>query len=84
MTGKDLRKIREDLGVSPLRFGRAIGTFGETTSVQKTMWRYESGNRTIPHSVAILALIAKRNRYGLKILEDAAEQNAALYIIKVV
>ena len=48
VTGADLRRVRRDLDLSCLKFGRALGYLGNDNTTSLTIRRYESGARPLP------------------------------------
>lgn len=63
MTGKDLRKIRRDLGLSVRDFGHALGYSGTDNTISVQIRRYELGTRPIPPWIAKLAKMY--HRFGI-------------------
>jgi transcriptional regulator with XRE-family HTH domain len=55
MTGEEFRRIREDLGLSTEKFGRAIGYQGTYGIAARHIRRFESGARTLPPWIERLA-----------------------------
>jgi transcriptional regulator with XRE-family HTH domain len=51
MTGEELRRIRENLGLSTEKFGRALGYQGTYGIAARHIRRFESGARPIPLSI---------------------------------
>lgn len=65
MTGKDLRSIRVDLGLSRAAFGAALG-YRQSRNLFGLIGRYESGRKPIPPRLAEAArsLRAQHPRQG--------------------
>ena len=61
MTGEELRRIREDLGLSTEKFGRALGYQGTYGIAARHIRRFESGARPIPLSIGRLAEMFQRH-----------------------
>jgi transcriptional regulator with XRE-family HTH domain len=55
MTGEELRTIREDLGLSTEKLGRALGYQGAYGIASRHIRRFESGARPIPRRIERLA-----------------------------
>jgi transcriptional regulator with XRE-family HTH domain len=55
LTGEELRTIREDLGLSTEKFGRALGYQGAYGIASRQIRRFESGARPIPPPIERLA-----------------------------
>lgn len=55
MTGKELKAIRRDLGLSTREFGAALGYRGKPNTLAVSIRQYESGAREIPPWIARLA-----------------------------
>lgn len=60
MTGDQLAAIRKRLGMSPAKFGRALGYTGNLNSVRLSVRRYESGEKQIAPWIARLAIMYER------------------------
>jgi transcriptional regulator with XRE-family HTH domain len=60
MTGEELRTIREDLGLSTEKFGRALGYQGAYGIASRHIRRFESGARPVPQRIERLAEIFRR------------------------
>lgn len=58
MTGDELVAIRKGFGMSPAKFGRALGYQGD---IRGTMRRYENGSKEIPPWIERLALMFERH-----------------------
>jgi transcriptional regulator with XRE-family HTH domain len=58
MTGDELVAIRKSFGLSPAKFGRALGYTGD---IRATMRRYENGSKDIPPWIARLAIMFERH-----------------------
>jgi len=54
MTADEFKSIRKQLGLSTVEMGRALGYEGQDNTVSVTVRRYESGQRPIPPTVAVL------------------------------
>lgn len=54
MTGAQLATIRQQLGLSLVEMGRALGYEGNRNTVQVAVSRYEAGDRPIPPWIANL------------------------------
>jgi len=63
MTREEFRTIREDLGLSTERFGRALGYQGSYGTAARHIRRFESGARSIPQ--AICRLLEMFRRHGV-------------------
>jgi transcriptional regulator with XRE-family HTH domain len=63
MTREDFKKIRETLGLSTERFGRALGYQGTYGTAARHIRRFESGARTLPPWIERLA--AMYGRHGV-------------------
>lgn len=59
MTGAQLKQIREQLGLSVVDFGTALGYLGNTNSIWVRIREFERGKRLVPETVARLALMFK-------------------------
>jgi len=55
MTGEELRTVRENLGLSTEKFGRALGYQGAYGIASRHIRRFESGARPIPQPIERLA-----------------------------
>ena len=60
MKGDDLRKIRNTLDWTTLKFGRQLGYEGKPTSVMTHVSAMETGQRKIPRHVSIIAKMLLR------------------------
>ena len=63
MTGEEFRRIREDLGLSTEKFGRALGYQGTYGIAARHIRRFESGARSLPPWIERLA--AMYGRHGV-------------------
>jgi len=61
MTGEELRGIREALGLSTEKFGRALGYNGAYGIASRHVRRFESGARSIPEATGRLAEMFRRH-----------------------
>jgi DNA-binding transcriptional regulator YiaG len=61
MTGKEFRRIRENLGLSTEKFGRALGYQGTYGIAARHVRRFESGARTIPQATGRLVEMFRRH-----------------------
>jgi transcriptional regulator with XRE-family HTH domain len=61
MTGEEFRRIREDLGLSTEKFGRALGYQGTYGIAARHIRRFESGARTLPPWIERLAAMYRRH-----------------------
>ena len=60
MSPSEFKSIRQQLGLSTIAMGRAIGYDGTDESVAVNIRRFEAGMRPIPPTVAVLVnLMAK-------------------------
>lgn len=57
MTGEEFKKIREQLRLSVVDFGAALGYLGNTNSIWVRIREFERGKRPVPESAARLALM---------------------------
>lgn len=55
MTGAELRAIRQQLGLSLVQMGRALGYAGNRNTLQVSVARYEDDTREIPPWIERLA-----------------------------
>lgn len=63
MTGDELADIRKRLRLSTLRFGLALGYSGGDVNINRTIRRYEIGDKPVPPWIARLALMY--DRFGI-------------------
>jgi len=63
VTREELRTIRENLGLSTEKFGRALGYQGAYGTASRLVRRFESGARSIPETIRRLAEMFRR--YGV-------------------
>jgi DNA-binding transcriptional regulator YiaG len=61
MSGDELAAIRKRLGMSPTKFGRALGYTGNPNSLRLSVKRYEDGSKPIPGWIARLAIMFERH-----------------------
>jgi transcriptional regulator with XRE-family HTH domain len=61
MTGEEFRRIREDLGLSTEKFGRALGYHGAYGIAARHIRRFESGARKLPSWIERLAVMYRRH-----------------------
>jgi len=61
MTGEELRTVRENLGLSTEKFGRALGYQGAYGIASRHVRRFESGARSIPEAASRLAEMFRRH-----------------------
>ena len=62
MTGKQFKAIRKKLGLTAAAWARALGFQGmETSSMTRSIYRYESGERGIPTRTERLAIMYKKH-----------------------
>ena len=61
MTGEEFRRIREDLGLSTEKFGRALGYQGAYGVAARHIRRFESGARSIPQTICRLVEMFRRH-----------------------
>jgi transcriptional regulator with XRE-family HTH domain len=61
MTGEEFRRIREDLGLSTEKFGRALGYQGTYGIAARHVRRFESGARKLPSWIERLAVMYGRH-----------------------
>lgn len=52
MSGKELARIRKQLNLSGVAFGRALGWNGHYTTLSRNVRRYESGSKPITEALA--------------------------------
>lgn len=74
MKGHELRRIREELGLSPNQFALELGYRGNPRNNDALIDRYENGSKQIPLTVASLAwLILEWVRVGRSLnVEESA------------
>lgn len=63
MTGDELADIRRRLKLSIVNFGLALGYSGAEENINRTIRRYEIGDKPIPPWIARLAIMF--DRYGV-------------------
>jgi DNA-binding transcriptional regulator YiaG len=63
MTSEEFRTIRENLGLSTERFGRALGYQGSYGTAARHIRRFESGARSIPQTIC--RLVEMFGRHGV-------------------
>lgn len=63
MTGDEFRSIRQGLGLSLRKMGKALGYESNANTMSVQIRRYESGNRPIPPWIARLACMY--GRFGI-------------------
>ena len=61
MTGEELRTVRENLGLSTEKFGRALGYQGAYGIASRHIRRFESGARPIPQTIGRLAEMLRQH-----------------------
>lgn len=61
MTGPEFLAIRQQLGLTLMEWGRALGYQGDRNTVQVAMMRYQKGEREIPPWIARLAWMYGRH-----------------------
>jgi len=57
MTGDELADIRKRLRLSTLRFGLALGYSGGDENINRTIRRYEIGDKPVPPWIERLAIM---------------------------
>lgn len=67
MTPADLRSARQSLGLSQAEFARAVGVASD-----RTVRKWEDGERDIPGPVAVLVILAEQ----IQAVADALRQRA--------
>ena len=61
MTGAEMRSIRDELGLSAVQLGRAVGYGGGAPTIAVMISKYENGAREIPGHLARLLIMFQRH-----------------------
>jgi transcriptional regulator with XRE-family HTH domain len=79
MTGRELKAIRHQLGLTTRELGAALGYRGNANTLSVAIRLYESGKRPIPPWIA--RLVAMFGRHGVPpdwtIVHDGAFENVS-------
>lgn len=55
MTGHELKRIREGMGLSRYWMGRALGMHGQPATIKNTIYKMEGARKGIPPAYGLLA-----------------------------
>lgn len=55
MTGAELKRIREAMGLSRYQMGRALGMHGQPNTIKSTILKMEGAKKGIPPAYGLLA-----------------------------
>jgi transcriptional regulator with XRE-family HTH domain len=61
MDGKKMRTIRSSQGMTRVEFGHALGYSGDDHNIDRTVKRYEQGEKEIPPWIATVARVLDTN-----------------------